>query len=1043
MRSNGGSNGSSGGGTGGAGAGKGNGHAAGENQRNREAIENIETLADGPVSEITSSDLKGLPPARASSEMLPARSGEGHAVYAHQEVLQWAEDPATPIELRKVYTRRVQELMAHGSPTRKKGVKGKNAGWLRTPLGGNGGHQFYLWFLNYGETVRRQQDEARALFAGATPNSRFLRAVRHHDATKDALDVGQFDDYVRVFPSDALLATANGFVSPLTDAQREAVEDRARVRLLRGRPGAGKTATLQYAASKLKGSALYVTWSDELARRAREHFDKFAPEELDIKVWTFRELLAHLDPSRPLPPQPPLHEAAAELRKHVEPVLANGPWRYRGELRAEELYSEIYAHLIGAALPVRFQGRCVSDTASLSQTDYRDLRKKIDSKALDDVLRAHRTLVDRGVIQQLFADPVAAFERARALQRGELKLPETFSFDWVLVDEVQDLTLVEQWLLVDVTARSGRARGVKPGMIIAGDESQTVRPTAFEFGPLSTMIDLRLGARGERTDHQLVHNLRAPEPIASLVDRAADVLYRLLPRGERPRGRRSEGPADVTVGRVVRLELERPDDLKQVLETFKALAGDASLVYPAGVIPSDVKALADDVRVTVWTSETIKGLEFRSIGVLDVPRTFRRIEELAKEPTESELAREFARTSIDRLLVALSRASEALVLIGWKSDWANAARTLHATLDMFEEAHLTEGSDGREGYIVCDDASSLAELLDIDAADAVSRIEKLCEASETLLNRGQYADALREAEQARGLLGRPGRPGAADKDLRQRVHRSLARAQFACALSEAKTAQLRKAAHAFRASGETDHESFTRALVGALEKSIEEKDACERLREVARDLPRFAGDDAQLADLVVEALRSKTDAIEKGSLPSQPAGRAALVEALDLLAKTAPHDRVEFRKTHQRVLFLVLESIAEKTDKPHREEYARLRPGLADDQQGTLLDARHKEACGEFREAADAWESVGRMQDALRCARRLGDFELAERLARAAHDNAAAVLSWAKEVAALFDNGPKGTLTREEAQTLRSKFDAALGALSTEPPRERPSKRRR
>jgi hypothetical protein len=997
-------------------------HAAGLLKRNRGATTDVDVDDEEPDPEVDASDLDGLAAAAVARWPLLARGAEAHPIFAHEDVLAWLNDSATPIEQRKIFTRRVQELMAHGSATRMKIVKGKNAGWLRTPLGGNNGNQFYLWLTYSGDTVRGQEAEARELHAGAPPRSRFLRAVRHHDETKNLLDVGLLGDHAQLRAQQALEGKDDGLVEPLVEAQRSAVDDRTRVRILVGRPGAGKSTALQAAASTLSGRALYVTWSAALAARAKEWFAAFGPEALAVEVWTFRELLAKVDPSRPLPTELSLPAAVDELRTHADAIVPSGPWRYHGELRAEELYAELHAHLIGAAMPVTFQGRRASTAPALSEADYRALREPIGAKAIEVALLVLRKLpVD--VVRRLFAAPVAAFERARGLQDGTTVLDETFAFDWMLVDEVQDLTLAEQWLLVDVAARSGRSRRVMPGMVVAGDEAQTVRPTAFQFGPLSTMIEKRLGARSEKSRHELGQNLRSPQSVAEIVDHADDVLYGLLPRGERPRGRRSKSPADVTVGRVAEVALDGADDLRRVFETFKELSGEGALVYPAALVPPDLIRLARESGVTLWTSETIKGLEYRIVGVLEAPTEVRRVVELAASTKDSALSVELARTSIDRLLVALSRSTETLVFLG--TSWGD---TPEAFARIVSGPVAEDSSEAREGHLGRVELADLPGLLELDAADTIARIETQLTSSQRFQDLGQLADAVREAENARGLLGRAGRPGSVGTELRQRTHRRLACALVASALRGNAVSPLRAASSSFRSAGAAGSASFTTALAGALAKPVDDTGACERLLEVARGLPRLATDEPDLVGPIVERLRARIDTIDARSLPRQPTGRGALVGALAVLAADAPTDRDAFGRAHQRVLVLVLRSILAKNDKPHQAEYAKLRASLNDEGVLAVLDAEHAEARGDLRDAASRWEQAGRLDDALRCARKATDFAEAARLAGAAGSADAAMLTWGRDLDAVLAARPtSGALTDQERARLRDDVDRVLG----------------
>lgn len=1002
----------------------------GELKRARGRAIVVEGESDGDDA-VSCADVGGLRRAEPCVSSGPAKSNAGHHVYVHADVLEWLGDRTTPIEQRRAFTRRTQEIMAHGRATQMKGVRGVNAGWLRTPLGGNGGFQFYLWLMNAGEKVRRQTDQAAALHAKSSPNARFLRSVRHHDETSDQLDVGVFEDYCELAAQTVLAAEDDGLVDPLVDAQRAIVADRTRVRVLVGQPGAGKTTSLQLAASRLDGRALYVTWSAQLASRAREWFAAFAPLELDVVVMTYQELLTRVDPQRTVERELSLNDAVQLLRERLEPYAGQlASWREDGQLRAEALYAELHAHLLGAALPVTFRGRGACEQAWLGDEDYRLLRGLLGPNAVKAALLARSKLsaTDRA---RLFPGAIGAFERAHALRTGELALdPTEFAFDWVLVDEVQDLTLIEQWLLVDVAARSGAARGVNPGMVIAGDESQTVRPTAFAFAPLSNLIDERLGARTDRREHALEENLRSPEAVARTVCRLRDVLYAALPRSERPRGQRSESPADVTLGRVMQVEVIDDVAMRRVFERFASNRAEAALVFPGAVVPQPLRALADELGVTVWTSEKIKGLEFRIVGVLDVPEELERIRALATNANREHLEVELARTAIDRFVVACSRSTETLVLIGkgWRDTRASPLLRRWFEDETSDDVERSNEGGVAEGYLGVVAIEQLDAVLEIDAADAVFQVDSLIEQSERASQAGELEVALRLAENARGLVGSPGRPGAAGAERRVRAHRRLAQAMVLLGLQCARPELVGRSARLWHSACDPGVGRAMTALAGMLTRQFTDTEACKRFAAVADALDALAEREPALLELVIAALRDYVARADKQrAMPAEPAGRDAALRALHRLARTARSGRDAFRQAHQAVLVRVLEHVGGRSEKAYRREYASLREGLVDPIALASLDARHAEVCGDLPDALTRWEALGRFKDALRCARALMDFSAAARIADAAGESDAPRLAWARDLQSFLDAEPEGTLTEAELDRLRERADRVLG----------------
>src|SRR5690606_35956289 len=100
---------------------------------------------------------------------------------------------------------------ALGRTTNVKGVKGAGAGWWRTPLGGNGGMHFYLWWAPAGAPpVRHLPLEKDQIL---------VRMVRHHDDTEEALEAGTPADWLAQRPAALNEGDLGG--DPLTPEQRE------------------------------------------------------------------------------------------------------------------------------------------------------------------------------------------------------------------------------------------------------------------------------------------------------------------------------------------------------------------------------------------------------------------------------------------------------------------------------------------------------------------------------------------------------------------------------------------------------------------------------------------------------------------------------------------------------------------------------------------------------------------------------------------------------------------------------------------------------
>ena len=192
-----------------------------------------------------------------------------------------------------------------------------------------------------------------------------------------------------------------------------------------------------------------------------------------------------------------------------------GPWKNR----RDALHAELRANLFGRALPGETGCATERGIARLAETAYRDLRGDHDGvgpKAAKALLKVARFLPADSV-RAVFPELVAATGAIGRLRDDDL--PAGFDdFDRVVVDEVQDLTLLETAVVTELCRAIGRRRGRAPWLLMAGDAGQTVRPTGFDWGPLSDLLARRVGTPAR---FHLEEHLRCPSRIAEVVERAS------------------------------------------------------------------------------------------------------------------------------------------------------------------------------------------------------------------------------------------------------------------------------------------------------------------------------------------------------------------------------------------------------------------------------------------------------------------------------------------------------------------------------------------
>ena len=579
--------------------------------------------------------------------------------------------------LRKQLNFVLQDLAVRGRAGRVKGCAGENRGWNRTPLGGgSNGMAYYLWWTPGGSG----QVAAREKAIGG--NSIWVRAVRDHN-NHDPLTVGDIDaEYHALIPPDIDGTEQSIGGQSWTDNQQRFISDQSPIRVLHGHPGSGKTLAL-FGATETRGNqkVLYVSWSLALTELAEERLAAFTSEDVDVVTRDFAGLLGticHTDAPRATYAQSLRSFTDALGRTRISPDEL-GPWAGR----EDALYGEFRAILLGRAIPGAAGCTYVDlgppgrRMVRLTAARYREVRggsAGVGSAGADAFLRVVDRILRRaaGELEDIFPELAAAAEAIHRLRKNDL--PDGFTgFNRIVVDEVQDLTLTELAVIVELCSAIGRGSGdIAPYLLLAGDEGQTVRPVGFEWAPLSGLLsDLMRDSSQEPQEFFLDTPLRSPRQIAQVIENASG-LYAEFHRAMRPARQQHEaGGGQPIEARLFYVEV--PDNCAAVtlLEQLVFLPGLA-IVTLENEVPDWVPEPLQDM---VLTPAIVKGLEYQAVVVLNPGELLKKLKEGISEHTDApELEEHHRRAAIDRLRVAVSRASETLVFVDVAAD--DAARDL-------------------------------------------------------------------------------------------------------------------------------------------------------------------------------------------------------------------------------------------------------------------------------------------------------------------------------------------------------------------------------
>uniref|UniRef100_UPI004048847D hypothetical protein n=1 Tax=Limnohabitans sp. TaxID=1907725 RepID=UPI004048847D len=550
-----------------------------------------------------------------------------YKVHCHQDVLEGM----VTHNLSPKTTMAIRQIIAFGVTNVAKGCSDSvNKGWLRSPLGGAGGFHFYLWWTRKGSNPTKDLN--------LMDNDIVIRAIRHHD-DHTPLKIGDLTDYDTIERQD--LVKENGYYkSPWNAEQIAFVQSDKPIRIAQGKPGSGKTTVLWESVDlRTNQKVLYVTWSQKLINEARKHFTAFAPLGTSVIEHDFSTIVSQIC-GTDIPRQ--------SLAKSRDIFLSSLPQGSKKEILGpwigleKELFAEIRAYYFGS---INFG----SDSKLYLETS----KKRID-KYGGSVVKIVSSIIEKVSIEKIFPELHFANIAINRLRDGYI--PSSLDgLSRIVVDEIQDLSMLELQVFVELCKAIHKSSGLAPLILMAGDEGQTVRPSGFEWASVNTLI--RDGLEQNAENIPLAESVRYPGAIAEVLDRASD-LYSTVQRSSRPRKQSKSNSIDYRQAHLFHINVKMEDDpnllIKELLETEKC-----TIICPAEEFPD---WLDEDNRSAVLSPMESKGLEFQTVCILDPGKEIASITEEDKN-NRNKFENLNLRTRIDQLRVAISRATETLVFI--------------------------------------------------------------------------------------------------------------------------------------------------------------------------------------------------------------------------------------------------------------------------------------------------------------------------------------------------------------------------------------------
>jgi len=930
-------------------------------------------------------------------ERPPAR--EGNRLFCHEEFLEKMEENRGNTVGRRAALL-LQRLLVDVRRQHYKPTQGVNRGWRRSALGGSKGYHFYAWWAPRGAAPLKENGE----FEDAPEGSVFLRAIRHHDDHHPLNAQSVVQNYLPI----GVRELREEFVpSPWTQMQARFAEGRQKVRIIKGFPGSGKTTALWNAADRAGWRrVLYVTYSAELAALARDHFDKFVPEDKRFEVMTYAQLLRKLLGSDQ--PFEPVRQTRANFVKAVSGFSTTilGPWANdKGAL-----YDEMHAHLFGATLPFAIGRFLAFPDRRVSARQYRDLRERaigrVAAEAVVEVCETLRRRDSRTVEQRFFRELDLAWQAVHELRaRGA---GEWGGFDCIAIDEAQDLTPIEALALVEMATRMSVGSST---FLIAGDEAQTVRPTDFEWGWFQDLVHFRMTSPAE---FKLQINLRSPRRIATLVNRIWD-LYGNISKSERPGGTGiaeiDENAGDQTVWCAARTGPE----LDQLLEVFAQREGLAIIVL-GEEIPAYIPAA---LRDRVLTTFEAKGLDFQSVCILDAGRWLERVLRSRERGRGLELDDLNKRLAIDQLRVAVSRPSERLY-------WVDVSPSEHVF--QVSQHFLTFGNERTYPVV----PPVLIQSLEEEALDLEERV-RLCESDARQYLEVKPALAWSRARQAVALLGEPGgKFSVTDDAARKSAYLTACQVAFTLAVRNVKLPQemgrldlYLEAARSAVSAGDT--------ITGLVIDSF---------ADYVRSPEGESG--AAILGLADHLQKARTGLEPWLLLEMQPHSdrwiamlEHAVVALPGEIARVLPPVYRLFRPQRAEELTAALGDKVIRALMRLGDYRVALELLAKQSSPDATLVAQCHEGLGDLPKAAESYLAADNPKEALRCYRSIPDFEKTlELLEKVENHPAQESLHWLREMRYLASRRPaefQKVILPEEKRLLEQVLETALGATRKKP----------
>jgi len=433
--------------------------------------------------------------------------------------------------------------------------------------------------------------------------------------------------------------------------------------VIKGKPGSGKTTSLKLRTKYVpKAKKLHLTFNNELKDNLSETY-KDEIKEGTLTAFSFEEFYNTIS-DKQLKTQLDPYIAVEKFKKAVSNFYGASrkdkldAWKGREEL----LYSELHSEVFGREIPknLELQGLKLENFYVDIKSNVNDIDFTTIDSTTEKILK--HCIKENINLDGLFPGPRTALKLFKPFTEP---VPKIYSdIEEIHIDECQDLTFTEILLVINFHSRLECERETKVKLVIAGDESQTIRPTNFKWKNFTNLF-YQLGI--ETNEVNLDGNKRSSSKVVTILDSLHNTRSNLIPKELLPKGIKKDfltTQIDKNLeGNILYCQTESKKDLEQIIEYFDS-QDSSQLIHPTFLLDKEFKSYGS----SVLSSGRAKGLEFTDIGVINISSVITNLNKIHRKSTKNNVIYLQVRSILDTINVAFSRAIENIIFIDENPD---------------------------------------------------------------------------------------------------------------------------------------------------------------------------------------------------------------------------------------------------------------------------------------------------------------------------------------------------------------------------------------